>query len=229
MDPTAIVSYDDTLNDHAALALGRVLRDAGADLILAYVRHATNAVPAREQLEERDADALLERGARWLGDLDVDRRVVVHASTGEGLKALARQAEADLIIFGSDYRTAHGHVAPQSSTDKLLDGGRTAIAIAPAGFTAGPEHEIRTIGLLAGLDDHAAIDTAHSLATRFDAEVTDRASGIDLLIVGSRPEAQEGQVLISSRAHHAIEAATAPVLVVARGVALNFRARLYVS
>src|SRR5690349_10088430 len=89
MSAKAIVSYDDTLNDHDALMLGRVLADAGASLTLAYVRHTTQAQRDREELEEHEADALLERGARWLGDLDVERRVVVSASTGEGLKWLA--------------------------------------------------------------------------------------------------------------------------------------------
>src|SRR5579884_3070175 len=115
MASKAIISYDDTLNDQDALALGRVLRAAGAELLLAYVRHTTRADPAREQLEEHEADALLERGARWLEDLDVDRRIVVHASTGEGLAALADETGARLIVFGSDYRTAAGHVAPQMS------------------------------------------------------------------------------------------------------------------
>jgi nucleotide-binding universal stress UspA family protein len=131
MSTTAIVSYDDTLNDHDALALARLLGDAGADLILAYVRHMTEERIDREQVEGSAADSLLERGARWLGDLDVERRVVVNRSTVEGLKDLARQEQAQLIVFGSDYRTAAGHVSPQSSTQKLLDGGPAAIAIAP--------------------------------------------------------------------------------------------------
>ena len=41
MAPKTIVSYDDTLNDHDALALARVLAKAGATLELAYVRHTT--------------------------------------------------------------------------------------------------------------------------------------------------------------------------------------------
>ena len=41
MSVRAIVSYDDTENDHDALMLGRVLADAGAQLTLAYVRHST--------------------------------------------------------------------------------------------------------------------------------------------------------------------------------------------
>src|SRR5437763_16965342 len=85
MSTKAIVSYDDTPNDHDALVFARVLSDAGAALILAYVRHATEAERDREQLEEHEAEALLERGARTLGDLDVERRVVVSPSTAEGI------------------------------------------------------------------------------------------------------------------------------------------------
>jgi hypothetical protein len=62
MAPKAIVSYDDSPNDHDALSLGRVLADAGAELTLAYVRHATQAQRDREQLEEHEAEALLDRG-----------------------------------------------------------------------------------------------------------------------------------------------------------------------
>lgn len=229
MSTTAIISYDDTLNDQDALALGRVLRDAGAELILTYVRHATPPEPGRDALEEHEAEALLERGARWLGDLDVERRVVVHASTGEGLAALAEELGAGLIVFGSDYRTAAGHVAPQRSAQRLIEGGPAAVAIAPAGYGANRSHAIATIGLLAGLDDHAAIDTAHALASRFGATVTDRADGVDLLIVGSRPEASDGRVLVSARSENAIEEATAPVLIVARGVPLAFGTPLRVA
>jgi nucleotide-binding universal stress UspA family protein len=226
---TAIVSYDGTLNDEDALGLASVLSDAGLELILAYVRHSTVSSRAREELEEHEAEELLERGARWLGDLDVERRVVVHASTGEGLRSLADQLDADLIVFGSDYRTPAGHVVPQASAQRLLEGGHTSLAIAPAGYAASREHEIHTIALLAGLDDHAAIDTAHALASHFDAEVTDAVPGADLLIVGSRPEAGEGRVLVSAQAQNAIENASCPVLVLARGVPVRFRTSLYVS
>ena len=225
----AIVSYDGTLNDEDALGLATVLGDAGLDLVLAYVRHSAASERSREELEEHEAEELLERGARWLGDLDVDRRVVLHASTGEGLRILAEQTDADLIVFGSDYRTPAGHVVPQASAQRLLEGGHTSLAIAPAGYAATREHEIGTIGLLAGLDDHAAIDTAHALASHYGASVTGAVHGVDLLIIGSRPEAADGQVLVSARAQNVIDSAACPVLVVARGVPVTFRASLYVS
>ena len=66
MAPHAIISYDDTQNDHDALMLGRILADAGAQLTLAYVRHTTQRRADREELEDHEAEALLERGARWL-------------------------------------------------------------------------------------------------------------------------------------------------------------------
>ena len=223
---TVIVSYDDTANDRDALALARVFADAGASLMLAYVRHTIQTRRDREQLEEHDAEALLERGATALGDVASERRVVVHASTSEGLKALAEREGAALIVFGSEYRTPTGRVSPQKSTQSLLEGGPAAIAIAPVGYH---ERPIRTIGLLAGLDDHAAIDTAHELAEHFGATVTGAAQAVDLLIVGSRPEAPHGRTMISAAAENAIDGCAAPVLVVARGVALSFRAPLYVS
>ena len=220
MSLTTIVSYDGTPNDEDALTLARLLSKAGATLILAYVRHSADA---------RDADqaqALLDRGLAMLGDDTAETRVVVNASTSAGLEELARDEDAHLIAFGSDYRTPAGHVDPQHSAQQLLQGGPAAIAIAPAGYQA---TEIRTIGLLAGLDDGAAIDTAHALANQFAATVTDRSYNVDLLIVGSRPEAHEGQTLVSAHAENALVGATAPVLVVGRGVPIDFRSQVYVT
>ena len=108
MAPHAIISYDDTRDDRDALMLGRILRDAGAKLSLAYVRHAHQSQAEREQLAESEADALLCRGATWLEDSYADRHVVVSASTGEGLGWLAGEVGGDVIVFGSEYRTAPG-------------------------------------------------------------------------------------------------------------------------
>jgi len=219
MTLNTIVSYDGTPNDDDALAFARVLSAAGANLILAYVRHSAGVH------DESQAQALLERGAAKLGG-HVETRVVVNPSTSAGLKKLAADEDAQLIVFGSDYRTASGRIAPQKSTQALLDGGPIAVAIAPAGYTG---HEIKTIGLLAGLDDHAAIDTAHALASHFGAEVTDKNYNVDLLIVGSRAEAHQGQTMISAQAENALIGTSAPVLVVGRGAVLTFASQVYVA
>ena len=44
----------------------------------------------------------------------------------------------------------------------------------------------------------------------------------DLLVFDSRPETEHGRISISASASHLIEIATAPVLVLPRGVSLSF-------
>ena len=222
MSPTAIVSYDDTQNDHDALALGRTLRAAGATLTLAYIRHAVQKRLEHEQLSQHEAEALLARGARWLADEHTDRRIVMSPSTSAGLRWLAETEHADIVVFGSDYRTRRGHVAVGRSAQTLLEGGSTAVALAPSDFAATGTHEIATIGILSGSADEAAIETAFSIAERLGARVVDTDRRVDLLLVGSRAEAREGHVMLTSSARNAIDEATCPVLVVARGVPLHF-------
>lgn len=222
MAPKTIISYDDTVNDLDALALGKMLADAGAELILAYVRHTTQVEHTREELEAVGAEALLERGAEWLGDPYVERRVVVSGSTGEGLRHLAEQEGADIVVFGADYRTAPGHVAPQQSAMRLLEGGSTAIALAPANYRNHLATRLGAIGVLAVPGDDATIATARELADSFEARLTRDERKVDLLVVGSRSEAPEGRVMITSQARNAIENATCPVLVLPRGVTISF-------
>jgi nucleotide-binding universal stress UspA family protein len=222
MTPHAIVSYDDTDSDRDALMLGRTLRDAGARLTLAYVRHAIHRCPDDEEVSHHKAHALLERGACWCDEPDMPRRVVLHASTGEGLACLAAAEQADMIVFGSDYRTPRGHVSVGRSARTLLEGGLSAVALAPADYAAAGEPAIRTVAVLRGTADEAAIETAFSIADRLDATVVDLDRGVDLLIVGSRPEARAGRVMLTSHAANAIEEATSPVLIVPRGVPVHF-------
>jgi nucleotide-binding universal stress UspA family protein len=218
----AIVSYDDSTNDHDALMLGRILRDAGVKLTLAYVRHAAQSRPDHEQLAEHEAEALLERGAAWLEDPYTERRVVLSGSTGAGLSWLAGQIDADVVVFGSEYRTPRGRVAIGRSAQTLLENGPVAVALAPSEYSAVRERGISTIGILRRTADEASIETAYALAARYDAKVVDTDGNADLLIVGSRLEAPHGRVLITSSAQNAIEETRAPVLVVARGVPLTF-------
>ena len=220
MTPTAIVSYDDTPTDFDALMLARVLADAGTELVLGYVRHTAD--PEHEYHEQEEAQLLLDRGARLLGDLDVERRVVANGSTAAGLHTLAQQEEADLIIFGSDYRTAAGHVEPQRSTQALLEGGSVAIAIAPAKYRSEHARTFGRVGVLATPDDPAALATASDLAESLGARLTHGEPYVDLLVVGSRPEAPGGRVMLSAHAQNAIESAMYPVLVLPRGVAVRF-------
>jgi nucleotide-binding universal stress UspA family protein len=217
-----IVSYDDTDNDRDALALGRTLSELGGDISLAYVRHTQQPDSAREALEEKDAKELLEHGAEALGDEKTPRHVVVHASTGAGLWELAESEKAELIVFGSDYRTASGAVMPGTSAQKMLTGGPVAVAVAPADYRS-QDGEIKTIGVLPEDDgDEAAFQTAKGLADALGATLADSPEGADLLVVGSSPASPRGHVNLSARASYAIETANTPVIAVPRGTQVKF-------
>jgi nucleotide-binding universal stress UspA family protein len=214
-----IVSYDDTDNDRDALALGRLLAFSGAELSLAYVRHSVGGA-----LEEKEAEEMLARGAASVGAPEMPRHVVVNAGTSVGLTELAEREGADVIVFGSEYRTAPGTVKPGISAHKLLLGGPAAIAVAPAGLRSHPSVSVNTVGII-DEGDASARQTASSLAGALGASVGEHGAGpVDLLVVGSRPEASEGRVVLSASSDYAVEAATYPVLVTPRGVALDFTA-----
>jgi nucleotide-binding universal stress UspA family protein len=212
-----IVSYDDTDNDRDALALGRLLAFSGAELSLAYVRHAEGGA-----LEEKEAEDLLAHGAESVGAPEMTRHVVVNPSTSEGLAELAEREGADAIVFGSEYRTAPGTVAPGRPAHKLLLGGPAAIAVAPAGLRENPSVSINTVGLI-DEGDATARETAESLAAALGATVAKHGKGhCGFLVIGSRPESPRGRVTLSAASDYEMETSTCPVLVVPRGTPLSF-------
>ena len=222
MQSHIIISYDGTDNDHDALALGRLFGDAGSRVSLAYVRHATESDPAAERAAQAHAEELLERGAQWLGHPEVDRHVVVSGSTSEGLWALAEREHADLVVFGSDWHTAPGHVQPGQSAQRLIEGGPVSIAIAAADLRNRTDAGLRTVALAGGEIDDAARATAVGLAALAGNPLAlPSQEGLDLLVVGSRPGTAAGRVDISAAAEYLVETATSNVLIVARGVAFD--------
>jgi nucleotide-binding universal stress UspA family protein len=200
---TVLVSYDGTDNDRDALALGRILAGAGASLELAYVSH----------LREPEPDS----------PTDVPFHVVDNPSTAEGLRELALGRGAEVIVFGSEYRTAPGHVDPQATARRLLEGGPVALALAPAGYADGNHKPIASIRSVSEDGDPCTLETAESLAGALGAEVISAADP-DLVVVGSKPGTVNGRVRVSAAAEYLIELAGCPVLVLPRGVAVRFHA-----
>lgn len=213
-----IVSYDGTDNDRDALALGRLLEPAGASLALAYVRHSVESAPGRERLAQQEAEQLLLTGAKWLGDPDVPRHVVLSVSTPEGLRDLAIREQAELVVFGSEYRTAPRHVVPQTSAQRLLEGGPLAIGLAPVGLSERADARLETIAAVSEEGDASAEETAEALAGPLGAQIVAQAGQpVDLLVIGSRRGTPSGRVMISAAAAYLIETIRSSVLVVPRG------------
>ncbi len=228
MSTKIIVSYDGTANEDDAIALGRVFARAGAEVALAYVRHSQEPDLDREKLAQSEAEELLSRGAALFGNADIARHVVTDRSTPRGLSALAASEGASIVVFCSDSHTANGHVAIGNSAQQLLEGGPVAVAIAPVGL-ADSEVNVQSIVAI-GDADGGARATADALAGALGAHVAPVANeDAGLLVVDSRPEAEQGRVAISASASHLVEIATCSVLVLPRGVAVPFGQRAAVS
>ncbi len=217
-----IVSYDGTDNDDDALALARVFGAAGASLGLAYVRHVKEPESERELVAQQDATALLKRGATWLERPEIPQYVIINASTPDGLAELAAIEHADVVVFGSEYRTATNHVQPQASAQRLLEGGPFAVGIAPAGLRL-KDYTVGAIAAINEAGDPSAVETAEVLAGKLGAKIVARASeGADLLVLGSTPGTAPGRVAISASTAYVIETISCAVLVVPRGTVIDF-------
>jgi Universal stress protein family len=216
-----IVSYDGTTHDDDALTLGRMLAATGAQLSLAYVRHSREYDPRREEIAEHDAARRLQAGALWLGDESLARHVVVNPSTSAGLAELAASEGADLIVFGSDYRTPPGRVEPGGSAQGLLDSGSVAIAVAAAGLRTEPSSAITTVSV-ASDPGGAAATTAQSVVSALGAELLEGRHDADLILVDSRASAPEGAMGLDGATRARLESARGSVIVLPRGVPLSF-------
>ncbi len=217
-----IISYDGTPNDDDALELGRMLAAGGSSLALAYVRHSREFDPQREQLAQHDAEQRLDHGTAALEGARVSKHVIVNASTGDGLWKLAADEDASAIVFGSDYRTPPGRPEPGTPAQYLLEGGSVAVAIAAAGLRSNSRGSISTIAVpLAGATNEVARETAHALAEKLGASVVGSADGdvdhVDLIVVGSQPDAPEGHIAIGGDVRGELDRARASVLVLPAG------------
>jgi hypothetical protein len=229
MSTKILISYDGTANEDDAIALGRVFASGGAEVALAYVRHSQEPDLDREKLAQGGAEELLARGAALFGNADIARRVVTDRSTPQGLSALAESEGASVVVFCSDSHTAHGHISVGNSAAQMLEGGPVAVAIAPVGLADGPAVNVQSIVAI-GDADGGARATAESLAGALGATVAPVANDqAGLLVVDSRPEAEQGRVAISASAEHLVEIATCSVLVLPRGVVVPFGQRTAVS
>ena len=178
--------------------------------------------PQQEATAQGEAEHLLAIGAGLLDGDGVGQHVIVNSSTAEGLAALAAELGADVIAFGSSYRTPAGRVALPHTAEQLLDRGiACSLALAPAGLRREPvERSIGTVSVYDEDDDQAALASAKSLAHALGAVVTEHEA--DLLVITSRSEAPHGQLLLSGTAREQVEQARCPVFALARGAALSF-------
>jgi nucleotide-binding universal stress UspA family protein len=133
-----------------ALVLARLLAESlGAPLVLA---HNQPREAVREFLESEDDQlmrSLSDAGFAQVQDLvrnhhESGFRVARAVSPADGLRQIAEQEDAQLIVIGPSYTSGLGRLRPRSVGEKLLSEGCLPVAIAPRGY-ATAEHSLSLI------------------------------------------------------------------------------------
>ena len=235
MSSTILVAYDGSPNADDAVAFGRLLAQlTGSELTLAHI-HGTRpqrgtrgaaTVEARERFLRRRGEDLLERGTAIAG-VDARRVVLGSTTTATGIRSLAEREGATAVVFGSASNTEPGHVHPGSASRRLLQGAPSAVAFAPVGYAASAGRVPTRIGISHDDDDATARQSAAAILDALGNSAAAVADGpVDLLLIGSRPGAEHGRVMLGASAEAPLHAATSPVVVLARGVVLPSAAAL---
>jgi nucleotide-binding universal stress UspA family protein len=160
MFETIIVGIDGRPQDAEALALARQLADPGAEIIAITV-----AVTVADLLhgKTRGSDAAEETVDAFTdAHTSLEGVVVEAASVGEGLRAAADGASADLIVVASSRRGMVGRIFAGDSVRAVVDHAPCPVAVATHGYhRTGPLRQITV-----GYDGSAAADRAIEEAVR---------------------------------------------------------------
>ena len=212
-----IVSYDDTDYDRDALALGRLLALGGRRALARLCR----------PLLRRRA-----RGEGGGGDVGPRRRlgrraghaphVIVNAGTSVGLTEIAERENADVIVFGSEYRTAQARSSRASPPTNCCSVARRQSPSPRPACTPRRRYRSTPSASSTRATPPPVRPPTASLRRSAPASAEYGSGPVDLLVVGSRPEAPAGKVVLSAKSDYAVEAANYPVLVVPRGTSLGF-------
>jgi nucleotide-binding universal stress UspA family protein len=223
-----VVAYDGTPHADDGLALAHTLGELlGAPLALAHVyradphnRSPSAIVRGRDEFLRRQSETLLSRAGDSLA-APATRHAIAGTTTASALRRLAEDEGAALIVFGSAHNGPVGRVHPGSAARRLLQSGRCAIAVAPDGFRE-REFSGPLAVAIAEDDSHgSARRTAEALAAKTGGSAVEQSEGAQLLVVGSRSDAPAGRVMTNAASDQLVQAANAPVIVVAQGSALS--------
>ncbi len=171
-----LVGIDGEEGGRDALALARALGGDGAELTLAYVApgdgRATRAANlAFDAAVRADAELLLDHERAAAG---VEAAVLLceAPSVGSGLRHLAEEAGATIVVVGTSRRSALARLLGGDDARGTIREAALPVAVAPRGYAAAPA-PIRRIGV--GFDESdealAALELARALAAGHGATI----------------------------------------------------------
>jgi nucleotide-binding universal stress UspA family protein len=164
-----LVGYDGREPGRDALALAAALRARDGVVTAACVYpvtgHAANERLVADAAQQTLAEARTQADGDW-----VECSSVPGQSPAHGLHVLSERLDPDLVVVGSSHRAEHGHVHAGSTGERLLNGSRCPVAIAPEGFAA-QTGSPRVIGVAydGSESSETALLEAMALAAEFDA------------------------------------------------------------
>jgi nucleotide-binding universal stress UspA family protein len=144
-----VVGLGDSDRSADALALAHLLAESlGAPLVLAHnqPREAVREFLASEddQLMRSLSNAGLAQVQDLVSNHKPEFRVARAKTKADGLRQIAEQANAQLIVIGHSKPSGLGRLRPRSVGERLLSGARLPVAIAPRGY-ANAEHSLSLI------------------------------------------------------------------------------------
>ncbi len=158
-----IVGVDEHDGGRDAIALARNLVEPRSQITLVHIHAGFPAIGRGtnrefEGVETDRAQALLERVR---DESHIDAELMTHgaASVGHGLHEIAQSLNADLLVIGSNRRSAAGRVLIGDDAGIALNHAPCAVAIAPIGYAQHPQplHEI-------GVAYNGSAESEHAIA-----------------------------------------------------------------
>ena len=169
MPAPIIAAYDPFAEDRAPVELALAAAElTGASVVAAavFVSPRINGLMVNPYELSAGLQEIIDVSLARLGDeLPVQTRLILDTSVPRGLHTLAREEDAGLIVVGSTARSAAGRVLSGSTAERLLHGAPCPVALAPHGYVRAPLDTI-AVGFVDSPEGHAALASAHLLATR---------------------------------------------------------------
>ena len=174
-----VVGHDGSSQADDALALAaRLASGTGARLTLAYIYHQEPTFEAQDRGYRRE---LRDRAAATLGPaleklppgLLADSGAFPSSTAAHGLRDLARDERADLIVIGSTHRGPIGSVLIGGVGELLCSGAPCAVAVAPRGMREQAGAVTSRVGVAfdGSKESEVALRGAVTLADSLDAQL----------------------------------------------------------
>lgn len=164
-----LVGIDEETRGRDAIALARLLMSRRADLTFAHVYpgigsgSTTNAEASRQLLASVVDESGVDAWTRWIAS----------PSVAAGLRTIAAQTHADLVVIGTTNRSRITRALLGNPTTETMGAVDCVVAVAPEGY-ADRVHEIRKVGVAydGSSPSEGALSLARELVEKTHAELS---------------------------------------------------------